>query len=108
MRYDTCDENGETRRERNTRFGVESPDADVPEVGDHVWDWFWELSGRRKPGPEPISYAEIGEWQRLTGTQVLPEEVRMLIAMDDAYLGEFGKERQAYYERMKDKSKARK
>ncbi len=86
VRYDMADEKGETRRERNARFGEETPDVDVPDQGAHVWEWFWELSGRRKTGPEALSFAEVGEWQRLTGQDVLPVEIEMLLSMDDAYL----------------------
>lgn len=81
-----ADEKGETRRERNARFGAETPDIDVPHEGGHVWDWFWSLSNRRRTGPEALSFAEIGEWQRLTGQDVLPVEIEMLLSMDDAYL----------------------
>lgn len=86
------DEKGETRRERNARFGQPSPTLAVPHLGQHVWDWFWVLSNRRRSGPEALSFAEIGEWQRLTGTAALPEEVEMLMQMDDAYLAEVRRE----------------
>lgn len=84
------DENGETRRERFDRFKPKHaeppPEIEPPPDGDHVWEWFWELSPRRKSGPEPLSYAEIGEWQRLTGVEVRREEVEMLMRMDDAFI----------------------
>lgn len=100
-----ADEKGETRRQRNSRFGQGSPDIDVPNQADHVWDWFWELSARRKSGPEALSYAEIGEWQRLTRNTVRPEEVEMLMKMDDAYLVTFRDEQQANRERAADSKK---
>ncbi len=81
-----ADENGETRRQRNERFGAESPDVDVPMEGAHVWDWFWALSGRRRSGPEALTFADVGEWQRLVMVDLLPQEVEMLMAMDDQYL----------------------
>lgn len=59
-----------------------------------MWGWFWRLSNRR-PGTDPLSYAEVGEWQRLTCTPVRPEEVEMLMRMDDAYLSEMRKEQAA-------------
>lgn len=83
------DENGETRRQRNERYGEASktPEIVFPDAGEHIWDWFWnELTDRRKSGPEPLGYAEIGEWQRLTRIQILPEEIAVLIAMDKAYI----------------------
>lgn len=64
----------------------------MPDEVDHVWDWFWTLSARRKSGPEPLSFAEVGEWQRLMATPVRPEEVEMIMSMDDAYLSEVQKE----------------
>lgn len=85
-RYDVPDERGETRRQRNARFGEESPDVEVPEEGEHVWDWFWELCPRRRSGPEPLTFADVGEWQRLLMYDLLREEVEMLMAMDDRYL----------------------
>ena len=81
-----ADERGETRRQRNERFGEKSPEVRVPDEVHHVWGWFWTLSARRKSGPEALTFGEIGEWQRITGQAVLPEEVEMLTAMDDAYL----------------------
>lgn len=96
VRYELPDEKGETRRQRNAKFGVASPDIEVPDEGQHVWDWFWEkLTNRRKSGPEALTHAEIGEWQRLTRTQVLPEEIEMLIAMDDAYMKAYRDEQEA-------------
>lgn len=78
----------------------------MPPAGEHIWDWFWdELCHRRASGPEPLSYTEIGEWQRLTGRQVLPEEVAILIAMDDAYLKAYREEREAQLARAADKGK---
>lgn len=95
------DENGETRRQRNVRFGQAERNKPVivPAGGGHVWDWFWRLSNRRRSGPEPLSYAEVGEWQRLTRTPIRPEEVEMLMKMDGAYLTEVRKEQAAAAER---------
>ncbi len=60
----------------------------MPEAGAHLWDWFWELSKRRRSGPEPLTFGEIGEWGRLTGTAVRPEEVSILLRMDDAFIAQ--------------------
>lgn len=93
---------GETRRDRNTKFGVESPDIDVPPEGEHLWEWFWQVSRRRRTGPEAISYTEVGEWQRLTDTAVLPEELDLLMLMDDAFLAEVRKEQREAEERARE------
>ncbi|RZZ90593.1 phage tail assembly chaperone [Pseudoxanthomonas winnipegensis] len=58
----------------------------MPEEGLHLWEWFWRLSDRRRSGPEAISFGEVGEWARLTGVDIQPDEVGALLAMDDAYL----------------------
>lgn len=99
------DERGEKRRDRNRRFGVPSPPVVVPDEAEHVWEWFWKLSNRRRAGPESLTYAEIGEWQRLTGQQVLPEEVEMLMKMDDSYLATVRDEQAAAAERQREKSR---
>lgn len=39
-------------------------------------------------GPSPLSWGEIGEWQRLTGVQLAPWETRMLRQLSIAYLAE--------------------
>lgn len=77
----------------------------MPEAGEHVWDWFWSLSARRKTGPEALTYAEVGEWQRLTATPIRPEEVEMLMQMDDAFLAEVRQEQRALIEQQRDQLK---
>jgi hypothetical protein len=98
------DEKGETRRARNTRFGQSSPEYEIPEQALHVWDWFWDLSARRKSGPEALTYAEVGEWQRLTGTPIRPEEVDMIMQMDDGFLAAVRDEQRAQHERSKEQA----
>ena len=92
-------EHGETRRQRNQKFNQPAPPVEIPSEGAHLWHWFWSLSNRRPSGPEPLSYAEVGEWQRLTHTPIRPEEVEMLMRMDDAYLAEVRKEQAAAADR---------
>lgn len=69
--------------------GSEVPEApDLPECGEHILQWFWDLSARRAPamaGVSPISFCDIDAWRRLLGVTVRPEEVRAILAMDDAY-----------------------
>ncbi|MBO9766520.1 MULTISPECIES: phage tail assembly chaperone [Xanthomonas] len=93
------DAKGETRRERNARFEQPTPDVDMPEEAAHVWEWFWLISGRRGSGPEALSYTELSAWQQLTCRDVLPHEVAMLMAMDDAYLRAVREEQAAARER---------
>lgn len=101
------DENGEKRRDRNIKFGNQSlnPALEIPVEGEHLWEWFWKVSNRRKTGPESISYAEIGEFQRMTGVAVRPGEVDILMAMDDSFLSEVRKEQQAAAARREEAAK---
>lgn len=100
VRYDMPDEKGETRRERNARFDVEAPDVEVPLEASHVWEWFWDISGRRRSGPEALTFGDIASWISLLQLDVLPQEVAMLTAMDDQYL-------RAVREDQADRAKAR-
>lgn len=99
------DEKGETRRERNEKFGEETPDIDPPAVADHVWEWFFEISPRRKSGPETLGLDEIQAWVNLFGRVVRPEEVKMLCAMDTAYVNAIRKEQQLMHERSRETTK---
>ncbi|MBN7804911.1 hypothetical protein JZX86_05970 [Agrobacterium rosae] len=80
-----------SRREFNERFGRDDENPDQPEISDegqHLWAWFWHLHARRLQGmngPQPITYADIDIWSRMTGEAVLREEVAILIRMDDGY-----------------------
>ncbi len=65
------------------------------------------MSRRRRSGPEAITYGELGEWQRLTRTAVRPEEVEILMQMDDAFLSEVRKEQAEARERASDRQKTR-
>jgi hypothetical protein len=73
------------------RFGKghEIPDEpELPACGHHVLAWFFELSNRRTPafsGVAPITFQDISAWRDLTGTPVLPAEIRMILAMDNAF-----------------------
>lgn len=99
IRYNTRDDKGETRAERNARFHVPELTPEAPEIPDqveHVWNWFWEISGQRSSGmadAEPIAWRDISEWSRLTGNSLHPEELRMLIEMDAAFRSALADER---------------
>jgi hypothetical protein len=61
----------------------------IPEAGRLVFRWFVDLSLARSygpHGPNPISYAEIEAWARVTGTPAQPHHVEVLRAMDDAWM----------------------
>lgn len=46
-------------------------------------------------GPQPLTYAEIASWSRMTGEILLREELAILTDMDDAYLSALAEEREA-------------
>jgi len=74
----------------------------VPECGEHVWHWWWELNSRRPPGFDslaPISYSEIINWLYLTRRYVSPEEIGWLVQMDNAWMTAIAEERKARSER---------
>lgn len=89
VRYDFPDKDGETRRERNARFGQESPAVEVPPVAQYLWEWFWDIR-RSQPagfnGPNPVTNAELMAWVQRTGQVVRPEEAVILMDMDGALL----------------------
>lgn len=95
-----------TRAEFNEAFGVEVPDQPaIPDVAMHVWLWWQHLNSRRSPGFDglsPISYSDIYHWSALTRTQITPDEIAMLIAIDDAYIRAVNTERKEQRERNKD------
>lgn len=103
MRYEVRRDYGgkekETRREYNARFGQPAgPQVKVPPAGEHVWDWFWKLSGRRQhseSGPLPIGYAEIGAWSQLLDIHTYPDEIETLTKMDEAFMAETSAEMEA-------------
>lgn len=112
IRYDLPDENGETRRERNERFGMgELNPEDVPNFdGGYLLEWFAQLNRFRTigiNGPDPIQPRTILDWCALTRTIIRPEEINILLAVDAAYLAEYGKEMQQRRAANKDKNDGR-
>jgi hypothetical protein len=80
----------ETRREFNIRFGQSpGPEPEIPDVVSHVWNWFWVVNNRRQyspNGPQPLTFSEIDSWVRRMDLDARPEEIEMLVAMDDAFI----------------------
>jgi hypothetical protein len=67
---------------------------DLPIVGEHVFDWFWELSAGRGSngfGPSPLTFQEIAAWRDLTGAVLDAWEVTALREMDAAFMTAWGK-----------------
>jgi hypothetical protein len=100
-----------TRAEWNASFGAELKTPDDPEIPDcltHVWGWWWELHSRRQPafdGEAPLSYADIYHWSQLTRNIITPDEIQILMRMDDAYREQMAVERKERHERDQPKGK---
>jgi len=96
VRYDTPDLSGMTRRERNLRAEIDSPEFVIPQAGKHLWDWFAEINSvvsRVRDGHCcPLPPSEILAWVQLTGNIVYPSEYAILVAMDAEYCSEVNKE----------------
>jgi hypothetical protein len=81
------DDDGDTRAERNERFGVfvDIPEPEPPEAVIHVWAWFWQWAGNRK-SDEAMGWSELQDWKTLTAVIIEQHEVLMMQAMDRAYV----------------------
>lgn len=88
-----------TRREAYPRFNWPVPDLDIPEAGQHLWNWYSTVSrrvGRIRDGVcHPIPPSEWLAWQTLTGEIVYSWEHDILAAMDVAFCEEMNKELEA-------------
>ena len=104
IRYDFQDENKETRRERNARFGKESPELIITAQWQYLWDWYEALSagvGRAVDGVcNPIPWSEFLAWSSVSGVVVHPSEYAILRAMDAVFCEEMNKEFTAYRDRL--------
>lgn len=86
------DEKGETRRQRNERFGqghLTPDEIHVDEDFTYLLEWFWDLNLARSMGfngPNPISYSEIAHWSAMTGNIISRREVALIRKMDAAYV----------------------
>lgn len=104
VRFDTLDEKGETRRDRNIRFF--SPEmnrtAVIPRGCEHYVSWFWDLSSLRKwgeAGPEPVTPDLLMGWTALTGVKMSRQDVSILRQMDDAFRSAVARERKEQMDR---------
>lgn len=67
---------------------LQDAEGGPPELLEHVWRWFLELSNARAPalvGVAPIAWRDMEAWARLTGHRPSPEEVALLRRLDDAF-----------------------
>ena len=69
----------------------------LPAGGEFLWRWFCGLSAARRigfSGPEPITFAEIEAYARLTGWPIAPRHIAILQAMDATFLAFCREERE--------------
>lgn len=103
IRYDTPDENDQTRRERNDNHGITSPEFIIPGGGEILWSWYFDVSSGVQRIADgvclPIPAAEFMHWAQLTQTIVTAAEYAILRAMDVAFVAEMNVELQAFHER---------
>lgn len=77
-----------TKADHLRAAGRKVPEPDVPVAGQYLWEWFWELHSGRSYGfaANPITYAEIALWASLLGAEPTAAEVRVIKAMDIAFM----------------------
>ena len=101
MQSDGCTlrEHLESLAKQRARSGLPPPeeltDAECPEAAEYLWRWFLEISRRRSAGGfsvNPISYAEVEAWSRLTHTRPSSMEVEWMLDLDDARAAATNKE----------------
>jgi len=104
VRYFTRDEKGETRRERNARFSVETPPPPpIDQRARYLLDWFDDLSAARQntdDGPLPIEWDDMNAWRNIRGHVVGNHDWTALRKMERAYLSEMAAERAAMFDRI--------
>lgn len=64
----------------------------MPAGGGPIWHAFGELSRARtwhQFGPNPIGFSDIEAWMRLTRTPLQAHHVRIIRAMDEAFIEHF-------------------
>lgn len=75
--------------EKQTGLELEELNGPVfPDLLSHIWSAFSDLSnvrGEGVSGPSPIDYKQITDWSNLTGTPVLPWEVKAITKLDITY-----------------------
>lgn len=108
IRYDTTDGEGETRRQRNERFGHgdKNPEINIPEYAFYLWNAYWELCSVRRDNETPINYRDIMDWTCATGGLISSREYAIIMQMDAAYRTAIAEEIRANTQRMEAKMRA--
>lgn len=98
-----------TRAEYNRAFGVAvPPKPEIDECIRYPWTMWARLNNRRPPSEyiTPLSFSEIDAFRRITNESLTPEEVQMIVAVDDAYVRAIAEERDAMRERERESKAA--
>ena len=69
--------------EATIRGRGEPPEMPWPLI--HVWEWFCTLCGGRR-GTEPLAFADIEAWSRMTGAMIRPSELALIKRLDFAWM----------------------
>lgn len=98
-RYDLPDEKDDTRRERNKRVGVASPEFILPDEGLYLWEWFQNINSSVSRIRDGFYFlippSEFLAWSNLTGNLITSVEYEILKAMDVSFCNEMNKELKA-------------
>lgn len=109
VRYETKNEKGETRRERNENVNELTPKFIIPFAGMYLWDLYFSVSDsltRIKDSIcHPIPPSEFKSYCELTETIVYPHEYDILRKMDSMFCSEMNKELQDYQTRQHEAQK---
>lgn len=109
-RYNTPDSNGETRRQRNARFGESSPEPNYPERGRYLWEWYQRAARTRRYDqgmPQLLTPLEWQAWASITGQAIREEEFAVLMDMDFAYVSALRAEKAAQWARENQQNKGK-
>lgn len=98
-RYDLPDEKDDTRRDRNKRVGVASPEFILPDEGLYLWEWFQNINSSVSRIRDGFYFlippSEFLAWSNLTGNLITSVEYEILKAMDVSFCNEMNKELEA-------------
>lgn len=80
--------------ERREKLEGELQLPHLPPSVAHLWEMYFRIRRRKGSngfGPVPIEWPDIDAFIRVSGTSVRPWEVRIVEAIDDAYLEQAAK-----------------
>ena len=89
MLFRSLRQHADAIRSRTGSIPEEYESLPIPELFNHVWSWFIELSRTRSSsgfGANPLNYNEILAWSQLTGVVPNSIEVTAIMALDLAYM----------------------